>query len=102
MTKTTEIALLDLFKEKMAEITRANDKLRKWMYLLIGVFSIGLLSSFYWAGSINQKVESISANVNRITKQVDRIEAKYGDIVWFMIAEFKYEPVSRGFDSEED
>lgn len=89
MSEATEKALLALFKEKMDEISIANAKLRKWMYSLMLAFGIGLLGMTYWAGTMNQ-------NVKTITKQVDRMEEKFNNMVLFMAREFKYNPNERG------
>lgn len=101
MSEATEAALLKIFEEKMHEISRANKNLRRWMYSLISIFGIGLFSAMYWAGMMSEKVNAMAANVNKITIQVDRMEAKYTDIVWFMVSEFKYKPVmeTRGGDT---
>lgn len=96
MSEATEQALLRIFEEKMHEISIANKNLRRWMYSLIGIFGIGLLSAMYWAGMMSEKVDAMTASVKEIKAQVDRMEAKYTDIVWFMVSEFQYEPVERG------
>jgi len=100
MSEEVKETLLVMFEHKMGEISKANAKLRRWMYGLILIFGIGLLSAMYWAGAMNQKVNAMTDNVAKITKQVDRMEAKYNDIVWFMVSEFKYEPTQRGTKGE--
>jgi hypothetical protein len=102
MSEATEQAILRIFEEKMHEISCANRNLRKWMYSLIGIFSIGLLSAMYWAGTMSQKVESMTSSVKEIKVQVDRMESQYSDIVWFMVSEFKYKPTVRGEIQEDN
>lgn len=92
MSEDVEMKLLQMFDERMEEITIAYRNLRKWTYTLIAIFGIGLLSAVYWAGIMSEKLDSMTASVDDIKAQVDRMEAKYNDIVWFMIAEFHYEP----------
>lgn len=100
MSEATEQALLKIFEEKMEEISNANKNLRRWMYSLIAIFGIGVLSGVYWAGMTSEKVNSITSNVNKITVQTNRIEAKVDDVVLYMAREFKYNPTTRGFEEE--
>lgn len=92
MSEATEQALLRIFEEKMHEINQANRILRRWMYSLISICGIALLSGMYWAGAISEKVDSINSNVEKITMQADRMESKYTDIVWFLVDEAGYRP----------
>ena len=100
MSEEVKETLLVMFEHKMAEISEANAKLRRWMYGMILIFGIGLLSAMYWAGAMSQKVDTMTDSVDKITKQVNRMEAKYSDMVWFMISEFQYEPTQRGTKGE--
>lgn len=97
MSEQTEAALLELFKEKMSEISAANKRLRTWMYSLICVFGIGLLSGMYWAGKIDQKIENISLSVDTMTEKAEQIRLKTDDLVLFMAREFKYKPDVREY-----
>ena len=97
MSEKSEEAFLELFKEKMAEIACANKKLRKVMYSLIAIFGISLLSGIYWAGMINERVNSIASSANSITKDTEKIKNKQNDLILFLARELKYEPTVRAY-----
>jgi len=96
MSEKNEIALLTMFKTEMEKISKANSNLRKWTYSVIAIFGLGICGGLYWAGSINQKVEDMSSHVAEIKEQVDRIESKYNEMVFFLVREFGFEPEVRG------
>lgn len=96
MSEKTELALLAMFKIEMEKISKANSTLRKWTYLIIAVFGLSIGGALYWAGSIDSKVEHMTANVSEIKNQVDRIESKYNEMVLFLVGEFGFKPEVRG------
>lgn len=95
MSEKTEQAFLSLVEKKMEEITKANKRLRQWMYSLICVFGVALLSGIYWGGMISERVRNINSNVEKMTKQTEEIRDKYDHLVFYMAREFKYDPTTR-------
>lgn len=95
MSESAEERLIEMFDSRLAEIYSSYKNLRRWTYAFITIFGISMLSAMYWAGKI-------SANVERITQQVDRIEAKNTDMVFFLAREMKYNPSVRGSDNAND
>jgi hypothetical protein len=89
MSESAEAKLIEMFDKRLEEIYGSYRNLRKWTYALLTVFALSLLSAMYWAGNL-------SANVNKMTEQTNRIEAKVDDVVLYMAREFKYNPVTRG------